>query len=113
MSRVAETILNCTYMLRSYWGLLKTLPVTNEESFPSLSNQGLIHIPDIKFEWTEPKPDKYATRDCYPIQNTELKLRIDAKLDNLCLSTNLAKPRNKVGIVYDDIMLRHRNLQEP
>jgi histone deacetylase 6 len=110
---VAETILNSTYMLRPYWNLLKTQQTTNEDSSPRLLESGLIHVPEIKFEWNEPKPDKYATRDCYPLQNAELKRTIDEKLDNLCLTTNLAKAKSKVGIVYDDIMLRHRNLQEP
>ncbi|XP_035701530.1 histone deacetylase 6 isoform X3 [Folsomia candida] len=109
---VAETILNSTYMLRPYWNMLKTTQLTTEESASLLQEKGRVHKPEIRFEWAEPKPDKYPTRGFYPTQTLELKRTIDLRLDSLRLSTNLAKAKSKVGIVYDDVMLRHRNLQE-
>jgi hypothetical protein len=100
-------------MLRHYWHLLKTQQLTNSDIESDIRKRGQLHIPEIKYEWTTPKQHIFLTRDCYPTQNEELQRTISERLDSLSLTTNLDNAKHKVGIVYDDIMLKHRNLQEP
>lgn len=84
-----------------------------KENEKEVERQGYLHIPEVLYEWNEPKPTRYATRNCYAVQDAELVKTIDEKLDKLSLSTNLQRSKHKVGLVYDDSMLKHRNMTEP
>jgi len=81
----------------------------NEEFQGELEN-GNAHLPEWRFDWKTPKPEFYPTRECHPIQCLDLILDLDKQLDQLCASTSLAVAKNRVGLVYDVVMLSHRNL---
>jgi len=101
-------------MLRPIWKHLKAhRACSDEQSEELVATKGLLFSPNVHYDWKEPKPDKYATRNCYPIQSDETIKTIRETLDRLILSTNLSQAENKVGIVYDEIMLKHRNMAEP
>ncbi|XP_046383461.1 histone deacetylase 6 isoform X1 [Ischnura elegans] len=55
----------------------------------------------------------YETRNCYPVQPEELRKALDARLDSLIIGTKLTFPKERVCMVYDDRMLKHKNLRDP
>jgi hypothetical protein len=101
-------------MLQPHWKHLDAHRTCSDENAQdNAKSNGLLFVPEVKYEWKELKPERYATRDCYPVQSETLARAIDERLDRLILSTNLSKAKHKVGIVYDEIMLKHRNMAEP
>lgn len=69
-----------------------------------------MHKVSITFHGGPPRPDRFATRNCYPLQSAETQRNIQERLDHLKITTNLTFPNNRVCYVYDEIMTKHENL---
>lgn len=100
-------------MLKSKWSYLIGQTHSDEGEEKIKSEEGVLHIPKTEFLWKEPKQEVYETRNCYPEQSLEQIKELNEKLDKLILTTSLVQPLDRVGIVYDDLMLKHRNGAEP
>lgn len=109
--RAADAILNATYMLKSKWSFL--IGQTHVDEGEEKLKVKQIHVPVARYMWTNPKPVVYETRNCYPEQSSEVAETLDMKLNQLILTTDLQQPPHRVSIVYDDLMLKHRNAAEP
>lgn len=108
---MVESILNCTHSHRNYWKCLqvhKTFDV--EEMQKNQSND--LHIVEQEFIGGEPRPERFETRNCYPVQSSETLERISERLRNLKITTNLSSAPHRVCYVYDPQMAEHRNVFE-
>lgn len=104
-----ETILNCIYSHRDYWKCLqahKTYELKELENSPS--NE--LHVVEQKFIGSgEPRPERFETRNCYPVQSNERLKQISDRLLQLKIITNLSSAPKRVCYVYDTQMAEHRN----
>ncbi|KAF4520113.1 hypothetical protein B566_EDAN010269 [Ephemera danica] len=109
---ILTTILNAIYMLRPYWDVFKHHPVNNDKE---VSIKFPFHFPKVTYLGpAEPAKKPFPTRDCYPLQSEEFKSNVEAKLNSLISGYNLMTvPTHRVGLVYHDGMLAHRNEHEP
>ncbi|XP_012219597.1 histone deacetylase 6 isoform X2 [Linepithema humile] len=112
-SSIRDTILNVIYAHRPYW---KCYQYQDTHSVNSVThNKEEIanrHVIIVTYKGSEVKPDKYDTRNCYPVQSTEVFDAMDKKLNDLILFTNLRKAPHKVCIVYDDKMQKHCDISD-
>lgn len=112
-SSIQDTILNCIYAHRDYW---HNLCLQERYSIVELNNvnpQPNLHkVPHDSFIGGDPLPERFATRDCYPVQSETFKQEVAEKLSKLKFFTNLTFPVNRVCYVYDEAMLKHKNIFE-
>jgi len=80
-----------------------------QNEFEMCLKSGKGYNPTHQFDWTEQKPTRFPTRDSYPYQSEETRVSLDRELDRLILTTSLAVAKHRVGLVYDDLMLKHKN----
>lgn len=107
-----ESILNCIHSHRNYW---KCLQIHNTYELEELERNTTkdLHIVQQKFIGSgEPVPERFETRNCYPIQDSERLRYIAERLQHLKITTNLTSAPNRVCYVYDSQMAEHRNLYE-
>lgn len=110
---IQDTILNCIYAHRPYWRNLCLQDVYNIEELNNVNPQSNLHkVPHNSFIGGAPLPERFATRDCYPVQSETFKREVAEKLNKLKFFTNLTFPCNRVCFVYDDVMLQHQNIHE-
>ncbi|KAK7863370.1 hypothetical protein R5R35_004338 [Gryllus longicercus] len=132
---IQDTILNVIYAHREYWQCFQFQDTYNLKSEPqdpvlcSVKSDGTVdadetkddeeldtvarHLPVVKYLGSEEKPESYLTRDCYPIQDKEFQKELDARLNILITNTKLTFAPNKVCLVYDERMMKHKNAPEP
>ncbi|GLH15011.1 Histone deacetylase Rpd3 [Gryllus bimaculatus] len=132
---IQDTILNVIYAHREYWQCFQFQDTYNLKSEPqdpvlcSVKSDGTVdadetkddeeldtvarHLPVVKYLGSEERPESYLTRDCYPIQDKEFQKELDAKLNILITNTKLTFAPNKVCLVYDERMMKHKNAPEP
>lgn len=72
--------------------------------------QNDLHKVSIVFHEGPLRPERFKTRNCYPIQDAEKQRIIQERLNNLKITTNLTFSKNRVCYVYDEIMTKHENL---
>ena len=105
--------MNCIYAQRPHWRNLCLQDVYNIVELNNVNPQPNLHkVPQDSFIGGDPLPDKFATRDCYPVQSGTFKNQVAEKLNKLKFFTNLTFPVNRVCFVYDDAMLKHENIHE-
>lgn len=130
---VQETILNCIQLHRPYWNCLQTNGTYTLEEYNNFTPQSDLHKVVQAYNWTEPKLERFLTRDCYPVQSNEFLAKVAERLGKLRIGecflnkysggsssiilcpvsvTNLTVPPNRVCYVYDELMLLHKNLYE-
>ncbi|KAG8229704.1 hypothetical protein J437_LFUL009829 [Ladona fulva] len=106
---VLETIENVKSLQSPYWASLsqaKKVSMKENDRKPQVYPQ--------KESPNEPAEDMtFETRDCYPVLPEEKRLDVDAKLDSLIIGTRLTFPAERLCIVFDDRMLKHKNLRDP
>ena len=104
--------MNCIYTHRNYWKCLQVHKTYEVEELNSNTAEDL-HVVEQKFIGSaEPTPERFETRNCYPVQNTERLTEIAIRLQQLRITTNLSAAPNRVCYVYDSQMAEHRNLFE-
>lgn len=107
-----ESILNCIYSHRSYWKCLQVHRTYDLEELQNRRSNDL-HVVEKKFlGGDEPRPERFETRNCYPLQSSETKKKISERLQQLKITTNLSSASHRVCYVYDSQMTEHRNLFE-
>lgn len=102
---MVETILNCIYSHRNQWKCLQVHQTYEPKELNTNASKEL-HVVEQKFNGSnDPKPDRYDTRDYYPVQTIEQLMKISEHLQELKLSTNLSSASNRVCFVYDRDLL--------
>jgi histone deacetylase 6 len=105
--------MNCIYAQRMHWRNLCLQGVYNIEELNNINPQPNLHkISNETFIGGAPVPEKFETRDCYPVQSDTFKREVSEKLNKLKMFTTLTFPVNRVCYVYDDVMLKHENIHE-
>lgn len=102
---MVETILNCIYSHRDYWKCLQVHQTYESKDLEANTSKEL-HVVEQKFKGSnDPKPDRYDTRDYYPVQSNEKLKKISEHLQQLKLNTDLSSASNRVCFVYDHDLL--------
>lgn len=82
------------------------------EELNNLQPQSNFHKIVKSFIGGPERPEKFETRNCYPVQSTAFKRAVHERLLALKFFTKLKFPANKVCYVYDEALLEHQNLYE-
>ncbi|XP_075221474.1 histone deacetylase 6 isoform X2 [Lycorma delicatula] len=110
---ITTSILNAIYSHRDYWKCFQLQESFSleelEESDDEIFNRPVRHVPEIIFNFNDLKPTTYPTRDCYPIRSEQLIELFNYSLNKLISETKLLNPLHKVCLVYDPLMMTHRN----
>ncbi|XP_065072844.1 histone deacetylase 6 isoform X1 [Ochlerotatus camptorhynchus] len=111
---IQHTILNCIQTHRPYWKNLQLNDTYGLEELNNVNPQPNFHQLIQYYVQPEPQsePIRYETRNCYPVQSTEEKARIEEHLSMLQIATRLTFPASRVCYVYDELLLEHRNIHE-
>ncbi|KAG6441833.1 hypothetical protein O3G_MSEX002026 [Manduca sexta] len=111
---IRDTILNCIYAHKDVWSCYNYQPTYTTQGAPNVCDgQKQKHTVTVKWEGDETRPDRFATRNCYPLQDNATKLRIAERLNYLKSVTDLSIPQHAVCYFYDQAMLKHKNICEP
>lgn len=109
---ILESIMNCIYTHKNYWKCLQVHKTYELNELKSDRPKDL-HVVQQKFIGSGmPKPERFETRNCYPVQSNDQLKMIAERLQHLKITTNLSSARNRVCYVYDQQMAEHRNLFE-
>lgn len=85
----------------------------NLEDLNNLNPQPELHKVVKKFIGdSEPRPERFPTRDCYATQDEKKLNEIAERLRLLRVTTNLSFSLNRLCYVYDVQMTEHRNNYE-
>lgn len=104
--------MNCIYSHRNYWKCLQVHRTYERKELESNPPHDF-HIVKQQFIGSaEPRPERFETRNCYPVQSNDSLKKISERLLQLRLTTNLSSAPNRVCYVYDSQMAEHRNLFE-
>lgn len=107
---IQDSILNCIHSHRPFWKNLQVQKVYNVAELNNVNPQSDLHKVSQKFIGSdEPRPERFETRNCYPLQSKETLDRIAERLQQLKSSTDLSFATNRVCYVYDTQMAEHRN----
>ncbi|XP_077291609.1 histone deacetylase 6 isoform X4 [Arctopsyche grandis] len=111
---IQETILNCIYVHKPYWNCFNYQPTYSMDT--TVLNVSDVtkekHIVEVKWLGDEERPETFATRNCYPIQPQKFLDDVNRKLSQLKITTDLFVPQHRVCYVYDEAMLKHKNVHE-
>ncbi|XP_075976743.1 histone deacetylase 6 [Anticarsia gemmatalis] len=111
---IRESILNCIYVQKPFWNCYKFQPTYTCTGAPNVCDEHKIkHTVTVRWEGDETRPERFLTRDCYPLQDDATKRRNDERLNYLRTVTDLTIPQHAVGYIYDQAMLKHKNICEP
>ncbi|GAB0095288.1 histone deacetylase 6 [Sergentomyia squamirostris] len=109
---VQETILNCISVQRPFWKCLQVHRTYGLEEVNNINPPRELHQVVTVFKGSLVRPERFDTRNCYPIQSEERLRKINDRLQQLEITTDLRIPQNRVCVVYDEAMTEHRNLFE-
>lgn len=87
LHRIRESILNCIYAHKKHWRCYNYQPAYSIDTtvVNVCDGEKQKHTVTVKWEGDETRPERFATRDCYPLQDDATKLRIQQKLDHLSM----------------------------
>lgn len=80
---MVETILNCIHSHRSYWKCLQTNSTYDLEDLNNINPQPDMHKVVQMYKWTEPTPERFPTREWYPMQTDDIKQIVAERLTKL------------------------------
>lgn len=107
---IQEVILNSIYVHKEFWNCLQLQDVYSLEDLNNVNPpQPDLHKIVQIFKGGPPKPSKFDTRDCYPIQSEQFLTFVSDRLNHLRITTNLNFPANRVCYVYDESMMEHKH----
>ncbi|XP_045775789.1 histone deacetylase 6 isoform X1 [Maniola jurtina] len=112
---IRESILNCIYAHKKHWRCYNYQPTYSIDTtvVNVCDRDKQKHTVSVRWEGDETRPERFATRDCYPLQDDATKQRIREKLDHLSIVTDLTLAQHPVCYIFDHAMLKHRNICEP
>ncbi|XP_032527662.2 histone deacetylase 6 isoform X2 [Danaus plexippus] len=112
---IRDSILNCIYSHKKHWRCFNNQPSYSTD--PSVLNTGERgagqHTVVMKWEGDETRADRFATRNCYPLQTDDTRKKIQDRLNHLQLATDVSCSEHPVCYIYDPVMLKHHNVCEP
>ena len=102
-------------MLQQQWVNLSSVRFSSREEIEQEEEDedqkySSVHWPKISYDWKVPRPERFETRNCYPLQAKEAKQRTKKMLDRLIQGTSLSLAKNNVCLVYNEVMLKHQSL---
>lgn len=110
---VQESILNCIQSHKAYWSCLRVHKEYNLNDLNNVNPQPDLHKVIKKFIGAdEPLPERFPTRNCYPLQDHQELAQLSERLRKLRFATNLSFAAQRVCYVYDAQMTEHRNNYE-
>jgi len=95
---VQESILSVTYALRKQWKSLQHL-ATFRAVTKDLTKDTAQFWPQIEFNWTDERAERYQTRGICPTQDPHVFAELDARLDVLIKGTSLEVPQHRLSVV--------------
>ena len=111
---VVESVLDTIWSLRPHWEGVFPL----QGGFDRLSEQEDVlrprHFPVVKYEGKAAliaKPTSYPTRNCYPVQNQDEKLKLETEIARLIEATDLSNPfknQKMTCLAYNELMTAHK-----
>ncbi|XP_069687064.1 histone deacetylase 6 isoform X1 [Periplaneta americana] len=122
---IRETILNVIYAHRDFWqcyqfqekynvhaesDIKKSIVISMDKNLPPHEQR---HLPCVKFLGSDEKPERFATRNCYPVQGQEFLCDVERRLNLLITNTKLTYAPHRVCLVYDERMMKHKNIADP
>ncbi|XP_039760371.1 histone deacetylase 6 isoform X1 [Pararge aegeria] len=112
---IRETILNCIYAHKNHWRCYQFQPKYSVDTTVAnvCDGEKEKHTVTVLWEGDELRSDVFATRDCYPVQSDETIRLFEEKLDHLSLVTDLKLAQHPVCYIFDEAMLKHKNICEP
>ncbi|XP_073957715.1 histone deacetylase 6 isoform X3 [Choristoneura fumiferana] len=111
---IRDTILNCIYTHKQHWRCYNYQHTYSTDGIPNVCDRAKQkHTVAVRWEGDETRPDRFLTRDCYPLQDNETKRKILERLNHLRLVTDLTIPQHAVCYIFDQAMLKHKNICEP
>ncbi|KAL1123276.1 hypothetical protein AAG570_002362 [Ranatra chinensis] len=105
---IRETIWNVMYAHREFWKCFRYHNIYNIYR----DSPGVKRLPQSSYNYNEPKPLRFETRNCYPFHSDIDKFNLDMRLNQLISNTKLFSPVHKVCLVYDSKMMIHRNYED-
>lgn len=111
-SSMQESILNCIYSHRNYWKCLQVHRTYDLDELKRNPTKDMHIVQQTFIGSSEPIPERFETRNCYPVQSNDQLQKIAERLQHLKIITNLSSAPNRVCYVYDSQMAEHRNLFE-
>lgn len=107
------SVLDVICVLRPYWKCLRMQGFFDRHSPNDTYRKE--HSPYIEYRGKAAlldKPNKYPTRDCYPIQESDQKTRLLNEIKRLIAVTDLSvKYSRRTCIAYDEEMTKHKCLK--
>jgi len=106
------------YTHRDFWQCYQFQDKYSAHAIINLSNKKLPeqeehHMPVVKFLGSDDRPEQFATRNCYPVQSQQFIDDVTARLNLLIANTKLTFPPHRVCLVYDERMMKHKNVADP
>jgi histone deacetylase 6 len=83
---IQESILNSIFVHKPYWHCLQIQDTYNLEDLNNTNPQPNLHTVSEIFIGGPPIPEKFMTRDCYPLQSKEFLKRVEERLNHLKIS---------------------------
>lgn len=93
---IQETIFNCITAHRPYWKSLHLQNVYNLQELNNVTPQPDLHKVVSVFKGGPPLPERFATRNCYPLQSDEFLRRVDDRLNQLRISESFCNGLNYI-----------------
>lgn len=108
-NELVSTILDVIWSLKPYWYSLRMQKDYNPMKSPSKK----VHIPDIKSvpEKSSQVPDKYPTRDDYPVHSEEVYDKFEKEVIKISQMSKMAIPEKRTCIIYHHSMNEHVNMK--
>ncbi|XP_063548311.1 histone deacetylase 6 [Cydia strobilella] len=111
---IRDTILNCIYAHKQHWRCYNYQHTYSTDGVPNVCDRAKQkHTVSVRWEGDETRLERFLTRDCYPVQDNETKRKIMERLNHLRLVTDLTIPQHAVNYIFDQAMLKHKNICEP
>lgn len=106
------------YTHRDFWQCYQFQDKYSAHAVINLSNKKLPeqeehHMPVVKFLGSDDRPERFATRNCYPVQSQQFVDDVTARLNLLIANTKLTFPSHRVCLVYDERMMKYKNIADP
>ncbi|XP_059616905.1 histone deacetylase 6 isoform X2 [Phlebotomus argentipes] len=106
---VQESILNCISVHRPFWRCFQVHRTYGLEEVNNINPPRELHQVVSVFKGSTERPERFETRNCYPVQSEESLRKIDERLQRLEMSTRLTVAPKRVCLAYDNAMTQHRN----
>ena len=115
---LVESVLNVIWSLKPFWPDLFPLQGSFDRSDDTSLDEQFFrprHFPLVKYNGKMAlmeKPTSYPTRNCYPVQNQEAKIKLEEEIQRLEDTTTLNDSfinKKRTAIAYHEFMTKHKS----